>query len=537
MPATALHARIGEPQQEIYNYATLERLDWPTKINFDNYHINMFHLLSIVLGYAVSCVLVGVLVGLSRVLYNLYLHPLRKYPGPKLWAATRLTWTRSMQSGHFHHDLHKLHSQYGPVVRIAPDELSYTNASAWKDIYGNRTVVKNTIWAGQEEKNHPVSIVSTDEATHLRNRRALMGAFTEHAIAEHAPILEGIVEMMMDKFKKAVANDQGNAVVDVVDWLNFLAFDISGALSFGESFHSVENGRAHPWVEISCNFGKGIVMIASVNFFKPLDKLMKFAIPARMLEQMNYHKQLVHEKFLQRLAMEHKAKAQDYVGSIMAYNEEKGEVKIPTSEIEQNMTLLIFAGSETTSTAMSAILNQLVRSPDAMRKATEEVRCTFGSEDDITVASVGKLEYLDAAIQEGIRLGPPASIGIPRVVPKSGEKIAGQWVPGNTLVAINQYAAYRSAANFSDPDRFVPERFMANTPYPADDLSVFQPFLTGRHKCIGQKLAWAEMRLVLARLLFTFNIEAREETRDFGEQETYMFWEKRPLNIELRISQ
>ena len=78
---------------------------------------------------------------------------------------------------------------------------------------------------------------------------------------------------------------------------------------------------------------------------------------------------------------------------------------------------------------------------------------------------------------------------------------------------------------------------MANTPYPADNMAVFEPFSVGRHKCIGQKLAWAEMRLVLARLLFTFDMSAKDETMEFGEQETYMFWEKQPLNVELRLNQ
>jgi cytochrome P450 len=90
------------------------------------------------------------------------------------------------------------------VVRIAPNELSFTHPQAWRDIYGNRNITKNRIWAGQEEEHHPISIVSTDEATHLRNRRALTGAFTEHAIVEHASILEDLTRLMVEKFNNAV---------------------------------------------------------------------------------------------------------------------------------------------------------------------------------------------------------------------------------------------------------------------------------------------------------------------------------------------
>lgn len=81
----------------------------------------------------------------------------------------------------------------------------------------------------------------------------------------------------------------------------------------------------------------------------------------------------------------------------------------------------------------------------------------------------------------------------------------------------------------------MPERFLPNSPYPSDRMDAFEPFLLGRHKCIGQKLAWAIMRLTLARLFFTFDMDALEHIRDFGEQNTYIVWEKRPLKLCLRL--
>lgn len=100
---------------------------------------------------------------------------------------------------------------------------------------------------------------------------------------------------------------------------------------------------------------------------------------------------------------------------------------------------------------------------------------------------------------------------------------------------MNQYPAFRSTLNFTDPDSFVPERFLPNSPFPSDRLDAFEPFLLGRHKCIGQKLAWAIMRLTLARVFFSFNLEAAEgPVHDFGVQKTFIFWEKRVLKVEVR---
>lgn len=97
------------------------------------------------------------------------------------------------------------------------------------------------------------------------------------------------------------------------------------------------------------------------------------------------------------------------------------------------MAVVVFAASETTSSALTAILKELLQHEVMLRKATQEFRRTFRSEVDISIAStveLEKLKQLEAVIREGLRLSPPAAIGVPRVVPKSGATVCGQWVPG-----------------------------------------------------------------------------------------------------------
>lgn len=54
--------------------------------------------------------------------------------------------------------------------------------------------------------------------------------------------------------------------------------------------------------------------------------------------------------------------------------------------------------------------------------------------------------------------------------------------------------------------------------------------------CIGQKFAWAEMRLILARLLYAFDVSwgVTPFIDDWGEQQTFIFWQKEPLHIQLK---
>lgn len=85
------------------------------------------------------------------------------------------------------------------------------------------------------------------------------------------------------------------------------------------------------------------------------------------------------------------------------------------------------------------------------------------------------------------------------------------------------------------PERFLPAA--SSEGFTKDNKAAFQPFGLGRHACIGQSLAYAEMRLILARLFFAFDIELADATDiwDWGSQRTFIFWEKKPLNVRLEV--
>lgn len=72
--------------------------------------------------------------------YNVFIHPLRNHPGPKLWAASRLPWCWYQYNGKLHERILELHLRYGSPVRVAPNEVVYTTDTAWKTIYGQRSV-------------------------------------------------------------------------------------------------------------------------------------------------------------------------------------------------------------------------------------------------------------------------------------------------------------------------------------------------------------------------------------------------------------
>lgn len=363
--------------------------------------------------------------------YNAFLHPLRRYPGPIAWRAFRIPYVIAIHRGEIHQKLKQFHDQYGPVVRIAPNELSYADGRAWKDIYGNRPghepFQRNRTWFKKMTPDEPHSIMGFDEDVHARTRRAFSNSFSEKSLREQAPVIESYLDMFMDKLKAPTAGRRWTEkTVDLNKWFNFLTFDISGDLSFGESFDCLKTGKAHPWVEIAQDFGKGLSLVASVNQYPPIDRLLRYIIPKKIRQRQIDHRQMSAAKARKRLALN--IDRPDFVTPTRKYSDQKGS--LTNQEWEVNMMIIVFAGSETTGSALTAITRELVQNRGVLHRLTREIRSAFEKETDITIASCGILPYLNAVINEGLRLDPPVVIGVPRLVPGSGDMVCGQWVPG-----------------------------------------------------------------------------------------------------------
>lgn len=83
---------------------------------------------------------------IGAAIYNLYFHPLAgRFPGPKLWAASRLPFVHALLTGRLVQRQREIHEKYGDVVRLAPDEVSFSNEESWDDIYSFRRGHKRAV--------------------------------------------------------------------------------------------------------------------------------------------------------------------------------------------------------------------------------------------------------------------------------------------------------------------------------------------------------------------------------------------------------
>ncbi|KAL8949002.1 MAG: hypothetical protein Q9222_004858 [Ikaeria aurantiellina] len=277
----------------------------------------------------------------------------------------------------------------------------------------------------------PQNLITTlDPEAHARMRKLLNTSFSEKSLRSQYPIIEGYADLLINRLRASIetaAVPARGSVIDIVDWINFFTVDIIGDLAFGESFGCLESSDYHPWVKTLETFLQGMAYMAATRYYPSLEWLVLKMLPKKVMEMQRKHTELVHEKVERRLKLD--TERPDFLTPFMRDN--VGFENMSIGEIESTFAILIVAGSETTATVLSGIINHLVKvqSRPILNRLVAEIRNTFKTEKDIAIGKLTDLVYLDAVINEGLRLCNPIPGGLPRVVPKGGGVYNGYFLP------------------------------------------------------------------------------------------------------------
>jgi cytochrome P450 len=143
-----------------------------------------------------------------------------------------------------------------------------------------------------------------------------------------------------------------------------------------------------------------------------------------------------------------------------------------------------------------------MRTPRAYEKLCTEIRTACPTIEDMTLSKLQGLPYMNACLEEGMRIFPSIPTGLVRTVPKGGDSVAGEWIPGGTTVSVHAWSATHCATNWSNPESFIPERWLEEESknFAGDRKDASQPFSLGPRGCIGKHLSYLEMRLILGSL-------------------------------------
>ncbi|KAK4227343.1 cytochrome P450, partial [Podospora fimiseda] len=425
----------------------------------------------------------------------------------------------------------------GPVVRVSPEEVSFNTPSSFRDIYafrkGHQVFVKTESYNAAAFTAQARSIVNErDPVEHTKMKKMLGPAFAERSVREQWPLIQQLVEGFVVKLK-SLAKEGNRKPVDLVLLLSLITFDISTSLALGESFDAVKAGKRHPWHRFFMNGARAMGEGVALGKFPWLKNLMIAWKPPQMkqmIKELRMHEQFCIEMVKKRLASP--SDRPDILNFILKGAEQEGE-KYETDSIAAQLSDVVIAGAETSSVALSTANYFLLRNPDALGKLHAEIRGTFQRDEDITISSTQKLEYLNAVINEAMRLMAPVPWPLTRLVPSGGDTVDGYHLPAGTWVSTNTFATARSPDNFRDAAEFKAERWLAKDS--SDNLDASQPFSLGTRVCIGKQVGLIQLRIIMAKLHFNFDIEAVDNNLDWIRDTDFrLLWDKPAMNVYIK---
>ncbi|KAJ9607707.1 hypothetical protein H2200_007785 [Cladophialophora chaetospira] len=440
----------------------------------------------------------------STVFYRVFFHPLASYPGPFFAKFTELYPMLAMVKRNRIVWQYEMLQKYGSPVRVATNELFFSDMKSWSDIYGQSSspCQKEKVFYDMFTVTGATSVLNErDKVQHSRLRRLLSHGFSLKALLQEQPLVQKKVDEYIN-IVIAPAAEKGQTV-DIYTKLIEHYLDITSYLSFGESFDCV-SGKA---LVTQHDMDQFMIVVPTQSFFpalrhfpiksiqeayRGLGKLIDFSRTRVRAFQSKLEKegdQFAKGTFLRNL--------------VDARDEETGGSKLTFEELVENTIIFLVAGSDTTAVTTTYVIWECGRKPEVRKKLVDEIRAAFPDPTVMpTYEETSKLPYLNAVIEEALRVWGPLSAGFPRVSP--GRIIGEHYIPQGVVVSTSAYATARDPTVFPNPHVFQPERWLKATP---EMRNMSRPFSYGPRNCIGKHLADINMNITLARLYQLYDIE------------------------------
>ncbi|GJJ15389.1 hypothetical protein Clacol_009665 [Clathrus columnatus] len=454
----------------------------------------------------------------SIVLYRLSpFHPLAGIPGPTIGKISRLWSLYIATTGQQHRYAQELHERYGPIVRTGPNHLHIIDASAIPTLLSAKPFEK----AERYKVTVPLggsgalgTLVDIHE--HQARRKLWDRAMNSEAMQGYREIFSRRINQFVGLLEK-----RDGQIIDLSLLFSLLAvsisirFDVMGDLAFNGRFEMLKSAvDANDYISTTRGSAFFFEWSGKIPWIRPLvPYIMRINAPA-----LAFHR-LAVECISKRLSEGSKKKDLFY----HLFNEQNnGQAwAFPLAIAESRGTLL--AGADTTGTAITSILYYLLTNPSTMNKLRFELDSHYDDIGDMYSSdTLSKLPYLNAVINEGLRLAPALPSGTQRYLPpgKGPVVVSQTLIPEGTTVQMPTFVLHRDPRYFSpQPNSFIPERWLDESIKP--DRSAFIPFSVGPTSCVGKNFALTELRLLLCILLHTFDFQLSPSFDSKGWESTF----------------
>ncbi|KAF2466572.1 cytochrome P450 [Lindgomyces ingoldianus] len=439
--------------------------------------------------------------------YRLCFSPLARFPGPKLAAATRwyefyFDW---WLGGKFVFEVERLHNEFGPIVRINPDELSINDPDFYNEIYvteyRRRTEHYDVFAKGIDFDGS--FLLTKDHDLHRKRRRPFEPFFSKKGISSFQLIL---AEIALKLESRLCALEGTGQIIRLDHAFSCYSGDIMSRICLGKD-DSRPNFLSDPdfspgWYNV---VHKMVVQTPLFTAFPWLirivstvpQNLLLWAFPQGQVFNTFTQEARQHIRKILSEVSDKRTKASVFHTILTSDMPESEKTEDRLTKEAQSM---LAAGTVTTARTIVVATYYILSQPNLRSRLAAELSQTMSCwpRHSPTWSELEKLPLLQAIIKETLRISYGVMHRLPRISPHEPIFYKNYFIPAGIPVGMSAYLMHSNPDIYPSPHSFVPDRWIGDID-PAMNRS-WVPFCRGSRNCIGMNLAMAEMSLILAVL-------------------------------------
>ncbi|KAI5205752.1 cytochrome P450 family protein [Aureobasidium subglaciale] len=445
-----------------------------------------------------------VTVALGYVVYQRVFAPLAGVPGP-FWASLGKGWLIvRAKKGDLHRELIRLHELHGPLVRVAPKEVSVADLDGIKMIYGAGSHFHKSDWYSVLKGHRTFDpFAEQDPHVHAAQKKLVIRPYAMETLKDLEPYVDSTVYHFISRMREKVTTQ-----VDLGKWFQLFAFDVIGEITFSKRFgfmdtehddgslKSVESTLASaawlghvPWVFWTHDYLKPWIG----NWLGVTNRTG--SLMQRALKEVEERKVRGTDR-------------NDFLEKFFRLQREKPDQVTDVAVISM-AAANITAGSDTTAISLRAIIYHLLLHPEYLELLRQEIDTAKRERrlsDPVTMEEAEKMPFLQACIMEGLRIHPSIGGLLPRRVPPGGCVIAGKLIPAGHVVGTSAWVVNRNTDIYGpDAAEFNPTRWLKGNRH--EMQRYFLTFGGASRQCFGKNIAFMEMSKMVPTFLRHFDVE------------------------------
>ncbi|RKP27417.1 cytochrome P450 [Syncephalis pseudoplumigaleata] len=452
---------------------------------------------------------------IAKIVQNDVMSPLAKIPGPWCFLQRRFDMVIGIVCEDAPHRFLRQYHKYGPIFRLDSDSVIVADVEAVRLLHSSNRFRKAEHYKAMEF--HQDNIFSTRDVDYHRKMIRVVGpTFSNSSInGMEAMIYETGVEKLLDKVEKFATSSD---TFDILQYITYMTLDIIGKVVFDSSFDLLLAEKVEEAEPPVIKWLREVSALGMLRYvLGPLCNRWvfpsHFASDKSLIEFARNAVRKCEEKAGQA-AQESTQKTILYQ-LIKAEDPETGE-RLTEDQLIAESVIQIMAGTDTVALTTTWTLHLLLENPHTYQLLVKELCVALPDRNArVTHSQLKSLPYLNAVLYESMRILPVTASGNPKQMPPGGETICGHHIPEKYVVYPMTYIVHRMKEVYGpDPEEFRPGRWIDASAEQLDLMRrMFLGFSLGSRACVGQTLAWVELRLALATLLRRFDFHVPDDAK------------------------